>query len=186
MKNVLIVTAMLSVGASVVEAQNVNADSMSESISASGVVVEGSRIPNNTPGLGGLIGSAGNCYPGAGVQGVGPGWGFGVGGGRVDPECNVRMEMQALAALAGNSVALAHACREDESMRGTLISVGLCKVEQRPTPRPTVSARNSEVAPFTKCEYNSADNTISVLPRRGHNGATLEEAVAACKSRLGF
>lgn len=152
------------------------AESLSQSTSQSGIYQEGSTIPNNTPGLGGLVGSAGNCYPGGGVQAVGPGFGVGVGGGRVDPECNVRMEMAALAAIAGNPVAIRHACKHDESMRATLVEAGLC----RTAPTPTATRQGATEIPPGLLECSRS--TIRVA---SHVGAAQQQAaIRWCKSRL--
>ena len=117
---------LLSVG---VAAAQTTSNSQSGSQSVSGVVIEGSQVPNNTPNASMAVGSAGNCYPGAGIGASGPGWGLTIGGGRVDGECNTRAEMAALAQLAGNRAALAHACRHDASMRETLVGLGICRVQ---------------------------------------------------------
>lgn len=138
-----ITTIAALMGATAAGAQS-TAFSESYSGSSSGVIVEGANVPDNTPGLGGMVGSAGNCYPGGGVQMVGPGAGISIGGGRVDQECNTRMEMAALASIAGNRAAVAHACRHDDSMRETLVGLGLCRVEsERAAQRPRAQAAPS-------------------------------------------
>lgn len=139
---ITLVTA-LGMASSAAAQTTATSQSGSNSLSQSGVTVEGANVPNNTPGLGGMVGSAGNCYPGGGIQAVGPGAGFSIGGGRVDPECNTRMEMAALASVAGNTVAVAHACKHDRSMRATLVELGYCRVAG--SDRNSVGGRASDV-----------------------------------------
>jgi len=136
-------------------AQTTTATSQSQSASQSGVIVEGSTVPDNTPGLGGLAGSAGNCYPGGGAQAVWPGGGVGIGGGRIDPECNLRMEMAALGSIAGKKAAIAHACRYDRSMRATLASLGLCRIA--PSSNDSVGGRASDVT----ARYASSERGVT-------------------------
>lgn len=173
MKVLAIGFAALIATTGVASAQSVaNSNSASGSQSVSGVTIEGSRVPDNTPNAGVVVGSAGNCYPGAGLGVSGPGFGVSLGGGRVDPECNVRAEMAALATLAGNTVALAHACKHDESMRDTLVDLGLCRVidkksvgsSDRTIDRQTVSVATPNRG-YTFCGKNDEGTFIMRVPR---------------------
>lgn len=189
---VLIFIAAVAIATQATAQSTADSASLSDSYSASGVYIEGSNIPDNTPGLGGLVGSSGNCYPGAGINVATPGLGFNVGGGVVDMECNVRMEMAALAAVAGNRVAVAHACKHDTSMRQTLVEMGLCKVVRssaatapqadEPRRRPDVTPVPERVS-YRNCEYDRSANQIRVSPARGYTSAT---AVRDCREKLGF
>jgi hypothetical protein len=184
---------LLSTGATFAQNAIAGSTSASGSQSVSGVSIEGSNIPDNTPNAGIAIGSAGDCYPGAAFGASGPGWGVSAGGGQVDQECNVRAEMAALAVVAGNRVAVAHACKHDRSMRQTLVELGLCKVtrsEEVVTPQngnaprrnPNVSPNPERVA-YTKCELDRESNQLRVAPARGF---TAQTAVRECRDQLGF
>lgn len=196
MKTILATCVALTVaGGAFAQSANLNNNAQSQSGALSGsssaVTIEGAQIPDNTPGLGGLVGSAGNCYPGGAAQAVGPGFGLGIGGGRVDPECNIRMEMQAIAAVHGKRAAMLHACMHDESMRRTLMAVGACKpVGEQPAvasasvkgtvmERPTVVTKQL----YTRCE-RQADGRIAVGVRSGLDAASKRLAVQQCRNSL--
>ena len=180
MKQCIVAAGIAAVMASGAHAQSTTSQSQSSSASQSGIYMEGSDIPENTPGLGGLVGSAGNCYPGAGFQAVGPGAGISIGGGRVDPECNTRMEMAALAAVAGNSAAIAHACKHDESMRETLVELGRCRIQSNTTMSTSERPSEAQQVPAGLIECSRSVIRLSDRVSTQQQNA----AVAWCKARL--
>ena len=73
-------------------AQNTSGSiSGSLSTSHSGVLIEGSDVPNNTPSLGNPRGNnTAPCVIDSGFGVVVPGFGINMGGGRLEQECNTR------------------------------------------------------------------------------------------------
>lgn len=196
---VALASAMFAVS---VNAQSLNGTAQSQSHSAAAsnnaITFEGSNIPDNTPGLGGLVGMGANpCVIGGGAGVVGPGFGVNLGGGRIDDECNTRAEMAALAAIAGNHAAVAHACLQDESMRETLEAVGMCKVNRpvkakavKQTPAASTNVEQNTVAEkhassyLDRCEI--ADGKIFINYKFGTSTANADRAKQFCLSELGY
>jgi hypothetical protein len=99
--------------------------SNSGSNSSSNVFIEGSSS-SNTPSVGGSSNSTSSCVIGSNV-GLGiAGFGFSLGSGATDEECNIRKEAEVLYTLLGKSVAIAHLCKFDETIRKTLVEQGHC------------------------------------------------------------
>jgi len=108
---------------------------------------EGSQAINNTPGMGSGGGnSTAPCVVASGY-GVGlPGVGFSRADGTVDSECVTRTEASILRDIAGmpngveKTVVVRHFCNNDESMRDTLVAIGLCVRASQVQPSNVVAA----------------------------------------------
>lgn len=130
-------TAALIVSASAAAAQSVTSDSVSQSGSYSGVNIEGSNtdLGRQVPGMGApSMSHTTSCALSASGAISGPGFGISFGNGRIDSECNTREEARFLHDLLSQrpsqarNAAIYHACASDESMRATLVAIGVCRV----------------------------------------------------------
>jgi len=135
MKFAAIATALIF--ASSASAQSVNSDSVSQSGSYSGVVIEGSNtdLSSQVPGMGApSMSHTTSCALSASGAVSGPGFGISFGNGRIDDECNTREEARFLHDLLSQRpsharrAAIHHACSRDKSMRDTLVAIGVCRV----------------------------------------------------------
>lgn len=113
--------------------------SQSGSQSFSGVNIGGSTsttdFSRQVPGMGApSMNHTTSCALSASGALSGPGFGIAFGNGRIDGECNTREEARFLHDLlqqrpsAARQAAIHHACANDESMRTTLVAIGICVV----------------------------------------------------------
>lgn len=181
------IAAIACMIASSATAQSVNSGSESAALSQSGVTVNGSNIPDNTPGLGGsLTNSTAPCVIGTAFGIVGPGAGVNFGNGRINQECVIRVEAQILGELLSQPATparqaqIAHLCANDESFQETLTAAGFCQV-QTPT-QPTVSSRSVPRDMLRTCS-KTADGRLKVTVRSGATEAEKAAAVATCSTR---
>jgi len=135
MKFAAIATALIF--ATSASAQSVTSDSVSQSGSYSGVVIEGSTtdLSSQVPGMSApSMSHTTSCALSASGAISGAGFGISFGNGRIDDECNTREEARFLHDLLSQRpsharrAAIHHACSRDESMRNTLVAIGICKV----------------------------------------------------------
>lgn len=132
-----ILTALFTVAAASASAQSVSSESVSQSGSYSGVVVEGSEtdLSNQVPGMAapGMSHTTSCALSATGAISM-PGFGISFGNGRIDGECNTREEARFLHDLLSQrpsharQAAIYHACSRDKSMRDTLVAIGACRV----------------------------------------------------------
>jgi len=131
------ITAIAILAASGAAAQSVTSDSVSQSGSYSGVNIEGSNtdLGRQVPGMGApSMSHTTSCALSASGAVSGPGFGISFGNGRIDSECNTREEARFLHDLLSQrpsqarNAAIYHACASDESMRNTLVAIGVCRV----------------------------------------------------------
>lgn len=139
MKNILMTAATMIFVASMATAQSFtgateNTNGQQQQTSAVNYnTFEGTSVPNNTPGLGSVGGnSTAPCVIANGFNIVGPGAGIGFSNGQLDGDCVIRNEASILREIAGmpsgpqKTAVLIHFCTNDETMRKTLIGMGLC------------------------------------------------------------
>jgi len=151
MKNITLAAVALLFTASLASAQGYDTESVADSQSYSGVTIEGTTVPDNTPGLGSVGGnSTAPCVIAQGLMVSGPGAGIGYSNGRLDKDCVTRTEASILRDIAGmpngpqKTAAVMHFCTNDESMRNTLIGLGLCAPKAtRTVSSATVSTRSA-------------------------------------------
>lgn len=144
MKNLIPAIAIVMTMATPVYAgsSNQNSESQSQSQSSSGIYMEGSNV---TPSMGGFGGnSTAPCVIGRGA-GVGvPGAGVGFSTGTLERNCNTREEAKFIANLLNmpngiaKTAAIHAACSQDESIRKTLVAVGVCRVVKKTSARSRV------------------------------------------------
>lgn len=110
MRKIIIAAAALLIAAPAY-AQTVQSGSQSGAYSQSGVTF-GSN-PKQAPNAiaPGLIASGLSCSGSASVGGAGAGWGVSFGFTKADEHCDAREDAKILAALAGNTAALARMCQ---------------------------------------------------------------------------
>jgi len=138
--NLARLTAALILSASAAAAQSVTSDSQSQSGSYSGVSIGGSTtdFSDQVPGMGApSMSHTTSCALSASGAVSGPGFGIAFGNGRIDDECNTREEARFLHDLLtqrpsyARRAAIHHACSRDQSMRKTLVAIGICKVVRK-------------------------------------------------------
>lgn len=143
-----ILAALFIVAASAASAQQTS-DSVSHSASNSGVIFGDSYAAQQAPSAvaPGIMHTA-PCIVGRSA-GIGvPGIGLSGGGGRLEKECNTREEVKALNILLSQPPSLArdasilHYCNNDDSIRETLVQMGVCRSATKPKPKP---AKKQEV-----------------------------------------
>jgi len=131
------ITAIAILAASGAAAQSVTSASVSQSGSYSGVNIEGSNtdLGRQVPGMGApSMSHTTSCALSASGAVSGPGFGISFGNGRIDSECSTREEARFLHDLLSQrpsqarNAAIYHACASDESMRNTLVAIGVCRV----------------------------------------------------------
>lgn len=183
MKIVATTIVVLGLCAGAASAQNLDSSSTSgsQSLSTSGVLIEGSIVPNNTPSIGGgSANSTAPCVVGRGGGIAGPGFGVHHHNGKVNKDCETRIEIDLVAQIAAmrpgpaKTAAALHACTNDESIEKTLAAMGLCPVT-KPTKTATAQA-TEKVAPYSFCGINDAGQFVV----RKRWNATSADARAAC------
>jgi len=139
MKLTALTTALMLTG-SIAIAGSVTSNSQSGSQSFSGVNIEGSTtdFSEQVPGMGApSMSHTTSCALSASGAVSGPGFGIAFGNGRIDDECNTREEARFLHDLLtqrpshARRAAIHHACSRDQSMRQTLVAIGICKVVRK-------------------------------------------------------
>jgi hypothetical protein len=163
MKNILLTATALVLVASVTSADvAVNTDNtngQNQQTSATNYnTFEGSEAINNTPGASvGSGNSTAPCVVASGFGLSGPGVGVSHANGRIDEQCVTRIEASILRDIASmpngiqKTAVITHFCKNDESMRDTLSTIGLCAV----VPQATTYAAQSRIAPYTFCGYDA-------------------------------
>jgi len=139
MKLTAALTSALVLIGSVATADSVTSESQSGSQSYSGVNIEGSNtdLGRQVPGMGApSMSHTTSCALSASGAISGPGFGISFGNGRIDSECNTREEARFLHDLLSQrpsqarNAAIYHACASDESMRNTLVAIGVCVIRK--------------------------------------------------------
>ena len=141
MKNILLTAAAIMFAATIGSAQTAAFESdLNQQQQTSAVnhnTFEGSTAINNTPGVGGGAGnSTAQCVVANGFGISGPGIGISHSNGTVNSECITRIEASILRDIASmpaglqRTAVITHFCTNDETMRNTLVSIGLCGVKE--------------------------------------------------------
>jgi len=134
MKPIICAAALLTASSA---AAQMSSDSQSQSQSYSGIHMEGSvtDFSSQVPGMGAPgMSHTTSCALSASGAVSGSGFGIAFGNGRIDDECNTREEARFLHDLLSQHpsharrIAIHHACSRDESMRRTLVAMGICRV----------------------------------------------------------
>jgi hypothetical protein len=170
---VTLIVLILSIIAGAANA-DITADSNSESGAASSVYIAGSTSKDNTPSMSAGSNNTVSCAIGKSAALAVPGLGASVGGGKIDAECNTREEALVLRNLVGTAAAIEHLCRNDKSLRETLVSQGYCSA---PVPDSNVAQ-----SLYTMCELRK-DGKIYISIRHGVDRAY---ATQQCKASLGY
>ena len=176
-----LLTAIFILSASVVNAQSVESDS--HSASNSGVVFGDSYAPQQAPSAiaPGIMHTA-PCIVGSSA-GIGvPGLGLSGGGGRLEKECNTREEIKALNILLSQPPSLArkasilHYCNNDESIRKTLVQMGVCRTTKVVQKKPKSNVREIYTAHFKICQ-DLGGRRIGVYPNT-------QKAIDSCRDYI--
>ena len=152
----------------------VNATSDSNSNAQSSIYIGGNESINNTPSMSAGSNNTVSCAIGNSAAIAVPGFGASVGSGKIDNDCNTREEALVLRNLVGFPAAIEHLCRNDKSLRETLVAQGFCK--------PITATNTIPNALYTMCELRS-DNKIYI---RILFGANEKLAIKQCKKSLGY
>jgi opacity protein-like surface antigen len=164
MKNMLIIASSLAVFATPVLADvavnTENTNGQNQQTSATNYnTFEGSTAIDNTPSMGSGNGnSTAPCVVASGFGISGPGAGVSHSRGRINEDCITRVEAVILYDIATmptgveKTAVITHFCNNDESMRNTLQSIGLCPTAVRPAL--VQQTTQTYVAPYTFCGYN--------------------------------
>ena len=138
----LIAAVILALSTVSVSAQTLS-ESGSVSNSSSGVFFGDNYTSRQAPSTGapGIMHTAPCIIGSSGGIGL-PGIGLSAGGGRLESECNTREEVRALSILLSQppslarSAALLHYCKNDESIRDTLVQMRICTQRVKPYTQP--------------------------------------------------
>lgn len=138
MKTPILTAAVLIIAASTASGQEATSGSLSGSQSFSGVNIEGSAAARIAPSVGapGVMHTA-PCIIGHSVGVSVLGGGVATGGGRLEENCNTREEAQFMFEVLrqrdspARQAAIYHMCATDESLRNTLVAMGVCVVQGR-------------------------------------------------------
>ncbi len=179
-----LLTAIFIVAASTANAQSVESDS--HSASNSGVVFGDSYATQQAPSAiaPGIMHTA-PCIVGSSA-GIGvPGIGLSGGNGRLEKECNTREEIKALNILLSQPPSLArkasilHYCNNDESIRKTLVQMGVCKVSKPMKvahKKPKKNVREIYTAHFKICQ-DLGGRRIGIYPNT-------QKAIDSCRDYI--
>ena len=166
-----LLTAIFIISMSAASAQT--SDSASHSASNSGVLFGDSYSVQQAPSAvaPGIMHTA-PCIVGRSA-GIGvPGIGLSGGGGRLEKECNTREEVKALNILLNQPPSLArdasilHYCRNDDSIRETLVQMGVCRSATKSKPAKKQEVRYGQpihIAHFKICR-DMGNGRIGIYP----------------------
>lgn len=140
-------------------------------------VFESSSPINNTPGVGSGGGnSTAPCVVASGFGIAGPGIGLSRSNSNIDTDCVTRTEASILRDIASmhdgieKTIVITHFCKNDVSMRETLVSIGLCGF----APTPNIQSNfvvEPEPLPYTFCGVTPHGHFVVIVSDASTGGS---------------